>query len=253
MDPLWAAIGSFGIETVHLPAGRRPSGWDPANGPAKAAGGDTPAPVRGSGRTAVENGPSALDGMAGVRERLGSCEACRLSKTRNSIVFGEGNPCSGVLVVGEGPGASEDETGRPFVGRAGQLLDRILASVGLDRECCYIANVVKCRPPANRVPSQDEADACAWVLDAQIEAIGPGVILALGATAMARLLGLKCPLGQARAAVHDYRGIPVVVTYHPAALLRTEALKRPVWDDMKKLRRLMDEAGLPRRTGIDAG
>ena len=91
------------------------------------------------------------------------------------------------------------------------------------------------------------------MLDAQIEAIGPGVILALGATAMARLLGLKCPLGQARAAVHDYRGIPVVVTYHPAALLRTEALKRPVWDDMKKLRRLMDEAGLPRRTGIDAG
>ncbi len=253
MDPLWAAIGSFGIETVHLPAGRRPSGWGPASGPAKAAGGDTPAPVRAGGRKAVENGSSALDSIAGVRERLGSCEACRLSKTRNSIGFGEGNPCSGVLVVGEGPGASEDETGRPFVGRAGQLLDRILASVGLDRECCYIANVVKCRPPANRVPSQDEADACAWVLDAQIEAIGPGVILALGATAMARLLGLKCPLGQARAAVHDYRGIPVVVTYHPAALLRTEALKRPVWDDMKKLRRLMDEAGLPRRTGIDAG
>ena len=252
MDPLWAAIGSFGIDSVHLPAGRRPSGWNPVAGPVRAVLRDTPAPAPGVVREAAERGSSALDRMAGIRDRLGSCEACRLSKTRSSIVFGEGNPCAGVLVVGEGPGASEDETGRPFVGRAGQLLDRILASVGLDREGCYIANVVKCRPPANRVPSQDESDACAWVLDAQIEAIGPGVILALGATALARLLGLKCPLGQARAAEHSYRGIPVVVTYHPAALLRTEALKRPVWDDMKKLRRLMDEAGLPRRAGADA-
>lgn len=185
--------------------------------------------------------------MEAVRARLGDCSSCRLSGTRRSIVFGEGDPRSGILVVGEGPGASEDETGRPFVGKAGQLLDRILASIGLDRGGCFIANVVKCRPPSNRVPSPDEVDACAWVLDAQIDAMQPGVILALGATAVSRLLGIRSPIGQARNSEHSYRGIPVIVTYHPAALLRTPALKRPVWEDVKRLRQLMESNELPRK------
>lgn len=241
MDPLWSAVSSFGLDRVHLPGGMMPSGW--ITGPPVPEE-EPPEVVRTPG---TEEAGGAPERMEAVRLRLGECGSCRLSQTRLNIVFGEGNPRSGVLVVGEGPGASEDESGRPFVGRAGQLLDRILASIELDRTCCYIANAVKCRPPGNRVPSQDETDACAWVLDAQIEAMRPGVILALGATAAARLLGLRTSIGQARGAEHSLGGVPVVVTYHPAALLRTPALKRPVWEDMKRLRALMEQRGLPRR------
>jgi DNA polymerase len=190
--------------------------------------------------------------MEALRARVGSCSGCRLASTRTRLVFGEGNPGSGIVFVGEGPGASEDETGRPFVGKAGQLLDRILAAVDLDRSGCYIANVVKCRPPANRVPSADEIEACAWILDAQIESMSPGVIVALGASAAARLLGTKASIGQMRGEVRSFKGIPVLVTYHPAALLRTPALKRPTWEDMQKLRQLMEQLGLPRRTKLDA-
>lgn len=241
MDPLWSAVSSFGLDRVHLPGGRRPPGWRtglPATVDAPGEMGQPPSPDVAAG---------AAERMEAVRLRLGVCSSCRLSQTRQNIVFGEGDPRSGVLVVGEGPGASEDESGRPFVGRAGQLLDRILASIELDRTSCYIANAVKCRPPGNRVPSQDETDACSWVLDAQIEAMRPGVILALGATAAARLLGLRTSIGQARGIDHSLGGVPVIVTYHPAALLRTPALKRPVWEDMKRLRVMMEQRGLPRR------
>jgi uracil-DNA glycosylase len=241
VDPLWSAVSSFGLDGVHLPGGRRPSGW----------GTGLPAPVEASVEIGqpqpAESTAGAVERMEEVRLRLGECGSCRLSQTRQNVVFGEGAPRSGVLVVGEGPGASEDETGRPFVGRAGQLLDRILASIELDRTSCYIANAVKCRPPGNRVPSQDETDACSWVLDAQMEAMRPGVILALGATAAARLLGLRTSIGQARGIEHSLGGVPVIVTYHPAALLRTPALKRPVWEDMKRLRVIMEQRGLPRR------
>lgn len=215
-----------------------PDGW---------SGSDAEGEARAQKGPEQDSPGGAETAMDAVRAKLGDCSSCRLSGTRRSLVFGEGDPRSGVLVVGEGPGASEDETGRPFVGKAGQLLDKILASIGLDRESCFIANVVKCRPPENRVPSPDEVEACAWVLDAQIDAMQPGVILALGATAVSRLLGIRAPIGQARNSEHSYRGIPVIVTYHPAALLRTPALKRPVWEDVKKLRRLMERDGLPRK------
>jgi len=235
-DPLWDAVRSFGLEAVHI---RRA----PSAGPGGAPPGGVPA-------TAVEVPAveSARDGepLESLRRSLGECRRCRLGETRLNPVFGEGNPRSGVLLVGEGPGASEDESGRPFVGRAGQLLDRILASIELDRNSCFIANVVKCRPPGNRVPSSDEIEACGGILEEQIRILQPGVIVALGATAATHLLRTRQGINSLRNRFHDRGGIPVLVTYHPAALLRTDALKRPVWDDMKRLREFMQGAGLPR-------
>jgi DNA polymerase len=181
--------------------------------------------------------------MLAIREETADCRSCRLCETRTHVVFGEGNPAAGLLFVGEGPGATEDETGRPFVGKAGQLLDRILASIDIDRTNCYIANVVKCRPPGNRVPASDEIAACAGILERQIDAIRPRVIVALGASAASALLDTRQGLASLRGAFHSRRGVPLLVTYHPAALLRTPALKRPVWDDMKKLRSFLGDGG----------
>jgi uracil-DNA glycosylase len=230
-DPLWNAVASFGVEEVFLPGGQ-----------------DTPvaAPAAPSPRTAAARVPSAAEDasqaglMASLRHEVGDCRGCRLSERRNQLVFGEGNPSSGVLFVGEAPGQTEDETGRPFVGRAGQLLDRILAAIQLDRTRAYIANVLKCRPPENRVPAPEEVAACGWILRRQIAIIRPRVIVALGASAASALLGLKSSIAQLRAGTHSFEGIPLLVTYHPSALLRTPALKRPVWEDMKRLRGMLD-------------
>jgi uracil-DNA glycosylase family 4 len=189
------------------------------------------------------------DTLESLSRRVAGCTGCRLSETRQNLVFGEGNPEAGILFVGEGPGANEDRTGRPFVGRAGKLLDKILASIDLDRESAYIANVVKCRPPGNRTPSADEVEACYGILREQISIMDPGVIIALGASAARTLTGSRAGIGTMRGSFHSYGDIPLLVTYHPAALLRTESLKRPVWEDMKMLRRLLDEKGLPRRRG----
>ena len=182
-----------------------------------------------------------------ICEEVRNCKDCKLSENRKNAVPGEGPADAEVMFIGEGPGFHENEQGKPFVGQAGHFLDQLLEAAGLERDKVFITNVVKCRPPENRVPSPDEVEACAWVLDAQIDAMQPGVILALGATAVSRLLGIRAPIGQARNSEHSYRGIPVIVTYHPAALLRTPALKRPVWEDVKKLRRLMERGGLPRK------
>ena len=189
---------------------------------------------------------SVLKELEALKKRVGDCRGCKLSEQRNSIVFGDGTPEAGILLVGEGPGANEDEQGIPFVGRAGKLLDRILASIDLDRETVYITNIVKCRPPGNRTPSKDEAAACWWILEEQIRIMEPGVIVSLGAPASRTMTGRSDGIGKLRGSVHRYGNIPVVPTYHPAALLRTQALKRPVWEDMKKLRALLDELGLPR-------
>jgi DNA polymerase len=145
-----------------------------------------------------------------------------------------------LAVVGEGPGATEDETGRPFVGRAGELLTEILAAIGLRREQVFICNVVKCRPPANRKPQPDEVAACVPYLYRQLEVIGPTVILAMGGTAAETLLNTKLPLSQLRERVHQFRGIPLIVSYHPAALLRNPHWKKPTWDDVRIARRLLD-------------
>jgi DNA polymerase len=165
------------------------------------------------------------------------------------MVFGEGDPSSGIVLVGEGPGANEDRTGRPFVGRAGKLLDRILAAIDLDRSSVYITNIVKCRPPRNRAPRGDEVTACLWMLEEQIRIMSPGVILALGASAARTLTGRREGIGVLRGSMHSYMGVPLMATYHPAALLRSPALKRPVWDDVRELRRFAGERGLPRGEG----
>jgi DNA polymerase len=155
-------------------------------------------------------------------------------------VPGEGNPKAKLVLVGEGPGATEDQTGRPFVGQAGQLLDSILEAIGIRRADVFITNIVKCRPPQNRKPLPDEMAACIPYLHRQLELIRPKVILALGGTAAEGLLGTKKSLGELRNRVHTYNGVPLVVTYHPAALLRNPNWKKPTWDDVRIARQLLD-------------
>jgi uracil-DNA glycosylase len=180
--------------------------------------------------------------LASIVQKVLSCSRCDLCKRRTNAVPGTGsvNPC--VLVVGEGPGAEEDMQGLPFVGPAGKLLDKMLASISLDRNTnCYIANIVKCRPPNNRTPLPAEADACIPFLEAQIHILRPKMILAAGRTAGQHLLKTETPLGQLRGRFYDYNGIPLLVTYHPSALLRDESLKRPAWEDLKIFRAKLSE------------
>jgi DNA polymerase len=176
---------------------------------------------------------------AELREAVSTCVACGLCRARKQAVFGVGAEQGPWLFVGEGPGADEDEQGEPFVGQAGKLLDSMLAAAGLRRgRDTYIANVVKCRPPGNRTPTLDEAAACAAFLDRQIDLIAPKVIVALGKTAATRLLGAEpASLGSLRGKMHDYRGRAVVVTYHPAYLLRNLPDKAKAWEDLLFARR----------------
>jgi DNA polymerase len=164
------------------------------------------------------------------------CARCELRRGCQQVVFGEGNPRAGVMFVGEGPGETEDQLGRPFVGRAGQLLDKILAASGFPREEVYIANAVKCRPPGNRQPTPAETAACLPWLEAQIQLIEPRFLVLLGASAMQTLLDPKLRITTARGRWFERNGIRCMPTFHPAALLRDVSKKRPVWDDMKKLR-----------------
>lgn len=178
-----------------------------------------------------------LDAVAGL---IHECAKCRLCDTRTRAVPGEGAADARIVVVGEGPGRREDETGRPFVGQAGELLTKILAAIDLPRDQVYICNVVKCRPPENRVPQFDEIAACVPYLHRQIELVRPRVILAMGGTAAQTLLNTKQSLGALRQRVHRFRGTPLIVTYHPAALLRNPHWKRPTWDDVRIARRFLD-------------
>lgn len=173
-----------------------------------------------------------------IRSWLGNCKRCGLCETRNKIVFGEGSSQAKVFFVGEGPGADEDEQGLPFIGRAGQLLTKIIDSMGLNRESVYIANVVKCRPPKNRVPEEDEIKSCSVFLKAQIELVRPDFIVALGLTATRFLLDSSTQLSEVRGQFQTLAWNPqiqVLPTYHPAYLLRNPSAKKIVWDDMKKL------------------
>lgn len=174
-----------------------------------------------------------------VREDLGDCRRCRLGEMRTNVVFGTGDPEARLLFVGEGPGAEEDRRGEPFVGRAGQLLDRMTCALGLERSRVYIANVVKCRPPGNREPAQDEAATCLPFLWRQIDAVKPQVVCALGAHAARALLGVEGPLGALRGRVHTVRGWTILPTYHPAYLLRNPQAKRLAWQDLKKVKELL--------------
>lgn len=204
-------------------------------------------PIPGPGLTIVPPDPgllgdtvhqaASLEAVAGL---IGECRKCVLCQTRTNTVPGEGNPTARLMCIGEGPGATEDETGRPFVGAAGQLLDQILSAIECPRETVFIANIVKCRPPQNRKPLPDEATSCLPYLHRQIALVKPRVLLAMGGTAAEWLLNTKQSLGGLRGKVHRYGDIPLIVTYHPAALLRNPNWKKPTWDDVRIARQLLD-------------
>ena len=177
-----------------------------------------------------------------IAESARKCTRCPLYASATNAVPGEGAPDADLVCVGEAPGENEDLQGRPFVGASGQLLTKILAAIDLKREDVFIANVLKHRPPGNRNPRPDEVEACSPYLVRQLELIRPKVILCFGTFAAQTLLNTKTPIGKLRGAVHRYYGIPLVVTYHPAALLRTPAWKRPTWEDVQLARRILDRA-----------
>lgn len=182
-------------------------------------------------------------GWAELRQAAQVCKACGLCKQRKQAVFGVGSESGPWLFIGEGPGADEDEQGDPFVGQAGRLLDSMLGAIGIRRgREVYIANVVKCRPPGNRTPTPEEAAACAPFLDRQIDLVQPKLIVALGKTAAMRLLETEASLGSLRGRTHRYRGIPLVVTYHPAYLLRNLPDKAKAWEDLLLARRTLRQA-----------
>lgn len=186
--------------------------------------------------------PTLPDDYDAVREIALSCTACGLAEGRKQVVFSDGSPNARLMVVGEAPGANEDDTGVPFVGQAGRYLDLLLATVGLSRsESVYIANVLKCRPPGNRDPQPAEIETCSPYLRKQIELVKPEVLLAVGSFSGRLLTGSeKSSLGRLRGTVHSYHGVPLIVTYHPAALLRNPNWTRAFWDDLQLLRSVID-------------
>ena len=176
-----------------------------------------------------------IETLQGIQVDLGDCQRCKLARGRNCIVFGEGNPKAKLVFIGEGPGFEEDRKGQPFVGAAGQLLNRIIEAIKLSRHQVYICNIIKCRPPGNRNPEPDEIKTCFPYLERQIAAIQPDFIVALGTFAAQTLLGTTTSISRLRGRFHKYKEIKVVPTYHPAYLLRNPAKKRDVWEDMKML------------------
>ncbi len=242
-----AAESTPEAETPSRPAAEppiKPSGRKPAEFPKWRK---DPPPIPGPGLQIVPPedallgdllaGFTTLDALAG---HIAGCRLCRLCEGRKQTVPGEGNPAARLMLIGEGPGATEDETGRPFVGAAGQLLDQILAAIECPRATVFIANIVKCRPPQNRKPLPEEAAACLPYLHRQIALVRPTVILAMGGTAAEAMLGVKGSLGEFRTRVHRYGTTPLIVTYHPAALLRNPNWKKPTWDDVRIARQLLE-------------
>ena len=178
--------------------------------------------------------------LATLRQELGDCKRCGLHKGRTKIVFGAGNPEARLVFVGEGPGQQEDESGIPFVGRAGELLDKIISAIGLKRDDVYICNIVKCRPPDNRDPQPQETGICGPFMMRQLEIISPEVVVCLGRPSAQYVLDTSRPIGKLRGHFHDMGGMRVMPTFHPAYLLRNESAKRPVWEDMKLVRDALD-------------
>jgi DNA polymerase len=214
----------------------------------------TATPAKNPGTLPLDRGASLFESVAKIggetlpviRENLGECTRCKLHKTRNKIVFGDGNPKAQLIFVGEGPGADEDAQGLPFVGRAGKLLTQMIQAMGLQRSDVYICNVVKCRPPQNRQPDRDEVEACSPFLLRQIDTIAPKVIVCLGATAAKLLLETDQGISQFRGHWMNFRGRKLMATYHPAYLLRNPAAKSEVWKDLQKV---MAELGLEVKKG----
>ena len=214
-----SADGGAAVKADYRPPPKSPPAHDQSERPQTSAAASSP--------------PMAAD-WVGLRRMVMSCRACGLCEGRTQAVFGVGHQGADIFLVGEGPGQEEDRRGEPFVGAAGRLLDDMLYAIGRSRERdVYIANVVKCRPPANRNPEPDEARACLGYLARQIELAQPRLIVALGKVAATYLLETTAPIGALRQKLHDYRSVPVIVTYHPAYLLRSPAEKRKAWDDLK--------------------
>jgi uracil-DNA glycosylase family 4 len=199
--------------------------------------GPAPQVVAASGSEPEAVATSRSEGGAGrlqaVRDELGDCTRCKLSGGRKNIVFGRGNPDADLVFVGEAPGADEDMKGEPFVGAAGQLLDKMIGAMGYGRDDVYICNVIKCRPPQNRNPEPDEVAACEPFLKKQLAALRPRMLVALGKFASQSLCGEQTPITRLRGNVRTYEGVPVMPTYHPAYLLRTPEAKREVWSDLQ--------------------
>jgi uracil-DNA glycosylase len=227
---LLAYLGEMGYGDLYLDPPRDPSRAATAAPVATVA----PLPVAPPASATRENAE-----LAALAAAAAACTRCRLAEGRTKVVFGSGNPTAELMFVGEGPGADEDRQGLPFVGAAGELLTRIIQAIEMTREEIYIANVVKCRPPGNRDPQPDEVAACRGYLDKQIALVRPRILVALGRVAAQTLLGNDAPIGRLRGQWFKVQGIPTMVTYHPAALLRNPALKRPTWEDMQQVRDLL--------------
>ena len=231
-DPAGGAGGGLAVASVDSPPlGPRPTGGGGLVHPVLPA-----APVASPPVAATET-------LEAVREDLGECTRCKLHGGRTNLVFGVGSPTADLVFVGEAPGRDEDRQGIPFVGRAGQLLTRIIAAIGLSRDEVYIANVIKCRPPNNRNPQPDEVATCEPFLFRQLDVIRPRVVVALGGFAIRTLLRTDEAVSRLRGRVFDYRGAKLIPTFHPAFLLRSPERKRDVWEDMKRVRALLAEPG----------
>ncbi len=242
------ALSSIGAESPHAGASERATAKPKPVAPPEHTELAAPAlPAAGLvvGSAAREPLPghiSALHSLDELAKHVAACQGCSLYKTAKNPVPGEGNPHAGFVCVGEAPGQTEDELGRPFVGRAGDLLTKILEAINFKREDVFICNVLKHRPPGNRNPAPDEIKACSPYLLRQLELLQPRVILALGTFASQTLLQTTTPIGKLRGQIHRFHGIPLIVTYHPAALLRNPAWKRPTWEDVQLARRIFDSA-----------
>jgi DNA polymerase len=250
---LLESLHGAGIQQLPKATIRRPQTTSPvkaAEPPAAASSLDPRAPLAESTITLyqvadedVPSAPSAAPNLTVLQDEVAACAKCHeLATTRTQTVFGVGNPRARLCFLGEAPGADEDRLGEPFVGRAGQLLNKIIEACRLTREEVYILNVIKCRPPGNRNPTPEEAANCRPYLDRQLELIQPEFICCLGSVATQNLLATSAPMSRMRGQVHNYQGIKVVCTYHPAYLLRNPAAKKDTWDDMKFL---MREMGTP--------
>jgi len=198
----------------------------------------SPAPAETSNAPVA---PASSTSLTELEQKIARCTRCGLARTRTNVVPGQGVEHPEVLVIGEGPGYDEDMQGQPFVGKAGMLLDKMLSAIQLDRKTnCYIANVVKCRPPQNRDPSPDEQAACSTFLELQIHLLKPKAILCMGRISGHKISGTEAPMHELHGQFFEYQGIPAMITYHPSALLRDENLKRPAWDDLKKFRQKLN-------------
>ncbi len=234
--------GEIGVAGVSRDAAWRTRATGPTVGPtlptAKAEMSAAPKPDAAP-VTVFKN---SVDALAAIRADIGDCTRCKLHTLgRTQVVFGVGNPNADLMFVGEAPGADEDEQGIPFIGRAGQLLTKIIEAIALTREDVYIANIIKCRPPQNRNPEPDEVATCEPFLFQQIDAIKPKIIVALGKYAAQTLLRTDTPISRLRGQQFDYRGSTLIPTFHPAYLLRNPSSKREVWDDMKLVKTLLTD------------